>query len=49
MTLFDQVLVLKDKEGHPAVYDTIEQLDKLLTEYGVNHAFTLPRHEDIEL
>ena len=48
ITVFDTRLVMKDAEGFPSVYETLDWLDEMLNGYGVEHCFTLPSDEDIE-
>jgi hypothetical protein len=48
MTIFDSGLVMKDREGTPGVFETIEKLDEMLNAYNIEHSFTLPQHAIIE-
>ena len=47
--VFDTYVTIKDREGHPDMDDTLlENLDEMLTTYGVPHAFTLPHEKTME-
>lgn len=41
MFVADRMIVIHDRENSIVSYDMIEKLNKMLTEYGVDHAFTL--------
>lgn len=42
MFIADETTTIKDTENHPIKEGMIEKLDEMLTEYGVQHFFTLP-------
>lgn len=42
MFIADETTIIKDTENHPIKEGMIEKLDEMLTEYGVQHFFTLP-------
>lgn len=51
MFVADRMIAIHDRENSIVSYDMIEKLDKMLTEYGVDHAFTLydSEHQDTDV
>ena len=48
MFIADQMKPIKETEEFPVKDEMIEKLDQMLTEYGVQHFFTLPSEQDEE-
>jgi len=48
ITVFDNMIVMKDKDGHAGVWDTIDKLGELLDMHGIKHAFAYPHPATIE-
>ncbi len=49
MKVYDvRIPIHETPEGEPPVDETIGKLDEMLTQYGIDHCFTLPSSEEIE-
>ena len=48
MTVFDEIIILKDAEGLTSVEATVEKLNEMLNAYDIPHAFMLPSSTMIE-
>jgi hypothetical protein len=47
-TVFDNCVVMKDKEGVAGVHETLDKLDEMLGFHGIKHSFVLPHGADIK-
>jgi len=48
MFIADMYQNIRDTEEYELTEELIEKLDKMLTENGIEHFFSLPRNEDID-
>lgn len=49
MKIFDtRIPIHETPDGEPSINETIENLDEMLTRYGIEHCFTLPTGKEIE-
>jgi len=49
MKLYDVRLPIHETpEDEPTIHETIEKLDEMLTQYGIDHYFALPSEAEIE-
>jgi len=49
MKLYDvRVPIHETPDGCPAIDETIEKLDEMLTQYGIDHYFALPTNAEME-
>ncbi len=50
MKLYDiSIPVHETTEGEPSINDSIEKLDEMLTQYGIDHCFALPTYQAMNL
>lgn len=48
LKVFDERIIMKDKQGYASVDSTVEVLDEMLNTHNIPHAFIIPTNADID-